>query len=153
MTNNDILMSLRYCFDFKNKQMVEIFGFAGNVVTTKQVTSWLKKEDHADYVACDDKTLVSFLDGFITKMRGKRDGAEPSVEISLNNNVVFRKIKIALNLQAQDVVGILDSTGFGLSKHELSAFFRKQSHKNYRECQDQVLRYFLSGLKNKYRAD
>ena len=35
---------------------------------------------------------------------------------------------------------------FELSKAELSAFFRKKGHKNYRDCGDQVLRNFLQGL-------
>ena len=40
-----------------------------------------------------------------------------------------------------------------MSKHELTALFRKASHKNYRECKDQVLRNFLSGLQVKYRNE
>jgi uncharacterized protein YehS (DUF1456 family) len=42
---------------------------------------------------------------------------------------------------------------FSIGKHELSAFFRKPDHKNYRECKDQVLRNFLKGLELKYRQD
>ena len=38
-----------------------------------------------------------------------------------------------------------------ISKHELSAFFRKVGHKHYRECKDQVLRNFLKGLQIKCR--
>ena len=38
-----------------------------------------------------------------------------------------------------------------IGKSELSAFFRKVDHKNYRECRDQVLRNFLKGLQLEYR--
>jgi len=38
-----------------------------------------------------------------------------------------------------------------ISKHELSAFFRKPGHKHYRECKDQVFRNFLNGVQLKYR--
>jgi len=41
---------------------------------------------------------------------------------------------------------------FRLSKHELSAFFRKPGHKNFRECNDQVLRKFLQGLQIQHRG-
>ena len=40
-----------------------------------------------------------------------------------------------------------------ISKPELSALFRKPGHKNYRECQYQILRNFLKGLQLERRAD
>ncbi|MCP4625083.1 MAG: DUF1456 family protein, partial [bacterium] len=40
-----------------------------------------------------------------------------------------------------------------MSKHELSAFFRRPDHKNYRDCKDQILRNFLNGVQLKYRAN
>ena len=61
------------------------------------------------------------------------------------------KLKIALNLKSEDVLEILQLAEFQLSKHELSAFFRKPGHKHYRDCKDQVLRNFLKGLQMKYR--
>ncbi|HEY5775804.1 MAG TPA: DUF1456 family protein, partial [Xanthomonadales bacterium] len=68
------------------------------------------------------------------------------------NNIILRKLKIALNLQADDVQALIRQADFSLSKHELSAFFRKPEHKHYRECKDQVLRYFLKGVQAKYRG-
>jgi uncharacterized protein YehS (DUF1456 family) len=61
------------------------------------------------------------------------------------------KLKIALNLKAEDVLEILGLADFRLSKHELSAFFRKPGHKHYRECKDQILRNFLNGLQKMHR--
>ena len=63
------------------------------------------------------------------------------------------KLKIALNLKADDVLGILDLANFRISKHELSAFFRRPDHKHYRECKDQILRNFLKGIQLKYRPN
>ncbi|MBT6419942.1 MAG: DUF1456 family protein, partial [Gammaproteobacteria bacterium] len=60
-------------------------------------------------------------------------------------------LKIALNLTNDDVMAILETVGFRLSKHELSAFFRKPAHKNYRLCKNQILRNFLSGMQLKYK--
>ena len=94
-----------------------------------------------------------FLNGFIEEKRGKREGPAPVPEKRLNNNAVFMKLKIALNLKAEDVLDILNLTDFKLGKHELSAFFRKPGHKHYRECKDQVLRNFLQGMQDKYRKD
>lgn len=146
MTNNDILRRVRYVFDFDDSKMIEIFSHAGREVTRAEVSDWLKKEDDPDYRACHDPEFAAFLDGLIIEKRGRKDGGQPPVEERLNNNIIFRKLRIALNLQADDVLKIMHRAGLGLSKHELSAFFRKPGHKHYRECKDQALRSFLKGL-------
>lgn len=69
----------------------------------------------------------------------------------INNNDVLKKLRIALKLKDTDVIDILDKADFRMSKSELSALFRKQGHTNYKECGDQILRKFLSGLAKKYR--
>ena len=69
----------------------------------------------------------------------------------MTNNIVFTKLKIALNLKAEDILEILVLVDFKLSKHELSALFRKPGNRHYRECKDQILRNFLKGLQLKYR--
>ena len=74
-------------------------------------------------------------------------------EKELSNNAIFMKLNIALNLQAEDILEIMDLSDFRMSKHELSAFFRKSGHKHYRECKDQILRIFLKGLQMQYRKD
>ena len=87
----------------------------------------------------------------INDKRGKKEGAQPEPEIHLTNIIIFMKLKIALNLRAEDVLKIMELAGFRMSRHELSAFFRKPGHKHYRECKDQILRNFLKGMQLKYR--
>jgi uncharacterized protein YehS (DUF1456 family) len=133
--------------------MIAIFGLADCAVTREQVSDWLKKEDDPAYKALSDTQLASFLNGLIIDKRGKKEGSQSSPEKRLNNNIIFLKLKIALNLQADEVYEILERADFSLSKHEISAFFRKPEHKNYRSCKDQVLRNFLKGLELKYREN
>jgi hypothetical protein len=64
----------------------------------------------------------------------------------LNNNDIFKKLRVALSLRDEQIVEILELVDFRISKAELGAFFRKQDHPNYMECGDQVLRNFLNGL-------
>jgi uncharacterized protein YehS (DUF1456 family) len=151
MTNNDIMRRIRYIFDFNDSKMIALFGLAGQQVTREQISAWLKKEDDPGYEKCSDRLLAIFLNGVIIDKRGKREGPQPEPERRLNNNIIFMKLKIALNLKAEDVLAILGKAEFCLSKHELSAFFRKPGHKQYRECQDQILRNFLKGLQLKCR--
>jgi uncharacterized protein YehS (DUF1456 family) len=68
-----------------------------------------------------------------------------------NNNLILRKLRIALNLKEEDMLAIFALRSFRLSAHELSAFFRNPSQAQYRECKDQVLRNFLMGLQQKFR--
>ncbi len=153
MTNNDVLRRIRYTFNLNDKRMIETFGLSGKTVTREEVSNWLKRDDDPDYKALIDVNLASFLNGFIIKKRGKKEGPLPIPEKKLNNNNIFMKLKIALSLQAEDVLDILLLANFKMSKHELSAFFRKPGHKHYRECKDQILRNFLQGLQLKYRVD
>jgi len=151
VTNNDILRRLRYTFDFNDSKMIVLFGLANLEVTRGQVSNWLKKEDDPSYQNCSDIKLAIFLNGLINDKRGKKEGPQPKPEKRLTNNIIFRKLKIALDLKADDVLEILELANLRISKHELSAFFRKQDHKHYRECKDQVLRNFLKGMQLKYR--
>ncbi|GAA0289746.1 DUF1456 family protein [Psychrosphaera haliotis] len=151
MTNNDVLRRLRFTFDLKDSALIDIFSSTNVSVTNDQITDWLKKEEDEGYVSLHDKDFASFLNGFINLKRGKREGAQPEPEKNLNNNMIFQKLRIALNLQAEDILDILALADFNLSKHELSALFRKPGNKNYRECKDQILRNFLQGVQLKYR--
>ena len=153
MSNNDIFRSLRYTFDLNDFLMIEIFGMAGVEVDRPTVSSWLKKDDDEEFKPIYDKDLAAFLNGFIILKRGKKDGQDPLNEKSLSNNQVLRKLKIALNMIDEDMLNILKTAEFRLSKHELSAFFRNPSQSQYRDCKDQVLRNFLRGLQLTYRPN
>jgi len=122
------------------------------LVMLEQEWAWLRaREGTPEFVLCEDENLARFLNGLIIKNRGSKDDGIPEPETFLNNNSVLRKLKIALSLQADDLVAILKLNEFTLSKHELSALFRRPDHKNYRECLDQVLRNFLDGMEKHYR--
>lgn len=152
MNSNDVLRRIRYTFNFDDSKMIAVFGLGGLEVTRAQVSDWLKKEEDPDYQQCSDRQLATFLNGLIIDKRGKKEGPQPVPETTLSNNIIFRKLKIALNLQADDVLKLINKTDFSLSKHELSAFFRKPGNRHYRECKDQVLRNFLKGMQLNYRS-
>jgi len=151
MTNNDILRRIRYIYDLSDSRMIAVFGMADCLVTREQISNWLKKEEDPAYQKCSDTKLALFLNGLINDKRGKKEGAQPEPEQRLTNNIIFMKLKIALNLKADDICKIMDLANLPVGKHELSAFFRKPGHKHYRECKDQILRNFLKGVQLKYR--
>jgi uncharacterized protein YehS (DUF1456 family) len=151
MTNNDILRRVRYILSFDDSKMISIFGHTGCEVTREQVSNWLKKEVDDSFQKCGDKEFATFLNGLIIEKRGRKDGPQPEPETELSNNIIFMKLRIAFNLKAEDILEILESEGIIISKHELSAFFRRKGHKHYRECQDQILRNFLTAVQWRLR--
>lgn len=64
----------------------------------------------------------------------------------MNNNDVFKKLRVALQLRDDQIIEILELVDFRMGKPELNALFRAQDHPNFMECGDQVLRNFLNGL-------
>jgi len=64
----------------------------------------------------------------------------------MDNNDIFKKLRVALMLRDDQIVEILELVDFRMSKGEIGNFFRNADHPNYMECGDQVLRNFLNGL-------
>lgn len=152
MTNNDILRRVRYVFDFSDSKMIELFKLADYDVEKAEIRGWLKKESDDSFKEMDDRDLAIFLNGLIIEKRGKREGPQPEPEDRLSNNMILRKLKIALNLKSDDMLDLFALINKRISKHELSAFFRKPGTKSYQPCMDQYLRYFLTALQTKYRG-
>ena len=150
MNNNDILRRLRYTFKLSDDNMIRIFALADAEVTRSEISDWLKKDDDEVFKEIHDKQLAIFLNGFINYRRGKKDGAQAIPEKSTNNNIILRKLKIALDLKDEDILDIFKLVDMQVSRHELSALFRKPIQSQYRVCKDQFLRNFLQGLQLKF---
>ncbi|MDP4086329.1 MAG: DUF1456 family protein [Bacillota bacterium] len=164
MDNNDILIRLRYALEIKNKEMAEIFKLGEVDVTVPEVIKILTKTDefdseNDDQIKCNNSMLDSFLNGFIIHKRGKQelklgqsDTPEQSIKKSANmNNLLLKKVKIALALTTEDMLDIFKNAGITVTKGELGALLRKEGHKNYKECGDKYARNFLKGLAIEYR--
>ncbi len=153
MTNNDILRKLRYTFDITDDQMIKHFANAGKEVNRSEISNWMKKDDDPAYINLVDKNLSYFLNGFIIQRRGKKEGPLPLAESKINNNIILRKLKIALDLKDDEILELLSYADFRLSRHELSAFFRKPTQSKFRKCKDQVMRNFLHGVQIGFKGD
>lgn len=174
MNNNDILIRLRYALDIKNTDMVKIFKLGGIEVTKEEVLKMLTKskdsydneigndddiDENEENMKCNNFKFESFLNGLIIFKRGKQESKpgqpeRPAMSIKDHgsvNNVLLKKLKIALSLTSEDMLEILEDAGVVITKGELSALLRKEGHKNYKVCGDRYTRNFLKGLAIQYR--
>ena len=152
MNNNDVLRQLRYALRMPDSEMVAILAQAGQDMTEENARSMLGREGEEGTVICLDSLMAAFLDSLILKKRGppKGGGSPPQVSV-ITNNIILKKIRIALKLHEEDMLSILSDGGQPMSKSEITALFRKPDHKHYRECGDQVLRAFFRGLTMRLR--
>jgi len=149
MTNNDLLRRLRYALNLNAGSISEICALAGYEIKPTRVLVFLKKEDDKGFEPCDNTLISAFLDGLIVHKRGPKkeeNGDSIQPEPILNNNIILRKLRIALELTEIDMLELFKKAGVSLSKAELSALFRAVGHRNYKECGDQLLRNFVKGL-------
>ena len=175
MNNNDRLLRLRYALDLKDEETQEIFKLGHQDLSLVEVQLLLKivessqvnSDEEDDFTEntyakeCSNLLFESFLNGLIVFKRGQQVTAtgEPVKQTRLIkhdkdvNNVLIKKVKIALTLTSDDILDILDDTGVHISNSELSAVLRKEGHRNYKECGDRYARNFLKGLAHHLRGD
>ena len=150
MTNNDFLRRLRYALNIKDNIMVQIFKKGNIIVTREDVIDYLKKDIDEGLKKLSNNDLISFLDGLIIQKRGKKEDGTPVPKIKVTknnlNNILLRKLRIALAVKSYDMIRIFKLGGIEISEGELSALFRREDHKNYKECGDKYVRVFLKGL-------
>lgn len=155
MTNNDFLRRLRYALNIKDNTMVEIFKKGNVKVTREDVIDYLKKDIDEGFKKLNNNDLIAFLDGLIAQKRGKKEDGTiaPEIKITKNNlnNILLRKLRIALAFKSYDMINVFKLGGVEISESELSALFRSEEHKNYKECGDKYIRVFLKGLTEYYR--
>ena len=149
MVNNEILRSIKEALNIDDSTMITAFKLSEREVGQSTITALLKTENEDGYIPCSDPILGFFLDGLITLKRGKPESKSSQTGkpvVPLTNNGVLKKLRIALELQENELLEILKLAGSDISKHELTVLFRKEGHKHYNECSDQFLKIFLKGL-------
>ena len=152
MINNDVIRSVRYMLNISEFKLVEIVKLGGGEVTQAAMNAYIKREDEPGFEECGQNVMSRFLNGLIYFKRGKDESRPPLGPELPTNNVVLKKLRVAFELKDEDIISMLDSDGFKVSKTELSALFRKEGHQNYRPCGDQFLRSFLKGLTAKVKG-
>ncbi len=148
MNNNDVLRQLRTALHLDDAGMIAIYkeaGFAMNPVTLPML---LKTEEEDGFIPCANQLLAFFLDGLIIHRRGRREssGGQSKPSADIDNNIILKKLRIALDLKEEDLLGIMNQAGMPIAKGDLAPLFHAKGHKRYKECSDRFLQTFMQGI-------
>ena len=141
MENNDVLRAICSALALTDEDISALLEHGGLTPTPYPVAALL-----AD---CSNQQLRYFLEGLILAERGPPgDGKKPAIDNKkMSNNDVLKKLRIAFNLQQEDMLLVFEEGGATLSPAELGALFRKQDNKHFRACSDEQLLQFINGFK------
>ncbi len=151
MKTNDILYKIQKALNLSQEEMLEAYKLAQFKMDTARLDSLLKRRQDKGSKLCTYEELGLFLDGLVILKRGpssKKSNDEETVE--LTNNLILKKLRIALELKEAETEIIFSLGEAELSKQQLSSLFRKEDHKNFKECSDELLMAFLDGLDEFY---
>lgn len=151
LTPNEILYRIQQALGLTHIQMLEAYKREGYPMDNSHLEGLLKRRQDKGFIEAGYEELGVFLDGFVTLKRGpssqKQNENDP---IELTNNLILKKLRIALELKEAETEIIFALADVTLSKQQLSALFRKEDHKNFKPCSDALLLAFLEGLDEFY---
>ena len=151
MNTNDILYKIQKALNLSQEELLKTYELEGYDMRAEHLDTLLKKRQDKDFKTCSYEELGLFLDGLVTLKRGpspKKPSDDEAVE--LTNNLILKKLRIALELKEPETEIIFGLGEADLSKQELKSLFRKESHKNFKPCPDALLMAFLEGLDEFY---
>ena len=145
MKTNDILYKIQKALNLSQKEMLEAYKLTEYKIEASHLDSLLKRRQDEGSKLCSYEELGVFLDGFVILKRGPSPKKNDDV-VELTNNLILKKLRIALELKEAETEIIFSLGEAELNKQQLASLFRKEGHKNFKECSDELLTAFLDGL-------
>ena len=151
ISTNEILYRIKKALNLTSKEMLETYKLETYKMEEKHLDGLLARRQNKDFILCSYEELGIFLDGLVTLKRGPSPKKPNNDEtVSLTNNLILKKLRIALELKEAQTEIIFGLADVELSKQQLASLFRKESHKNFKPCSDELLMAFLEGLDEFY---
>ena len=151
LSTNDILYRIKKALHLTDGEILEAYALENYDMTPEHLRNLLKRRQDKGFVLCSYEELGVFLDGLVTLKRGpKPQNASEDEVVELTNNLILKKLRAALNLKEYELQMLFALVDVELSKQQLSSLFRKEEHKNFKACSDEMLDTFLKGLDEFY---
>ncbi len=151
MQINDILFKLKKALSLSQEDIIKAYALADYEMTKERLESILKRRQDRGYQEATYEELGVFLDGLVLLKRGSSDKvANENEPIALTNNLILKKVRVAMELKEPELLILFALAEVELSKRQIGALFRKEGTKNFKACSDEVLMAFLEGLDEFY---
>jgi len=148
---NEILYRIQKALNLTIEEMLKVYELENYKMEASHLKSLLKRRQEDGFKIATYEELGLFLDGFVTLKRGPSPKKPNDNEaVDLTNNLILKKLRIALNLKEPEIEIIFGLADVELSKQQLASLFRKENHKNFKVCSDELLMAFLYGLDEFY---
>jgi len=148
---NEILYRIQKSLNLTLDEMLQTYALEAYKIEPSHVESLLKRRQDKDFKLCSYEELGVFLDGLVTLKRGPSSKKNSNSEIiELTNNLILKKLRIALELKEPEIEIIFGLADIELTKQQLASLFRKEGHKNFKPCSNEHLMAFLEGLDEFY---
>ncbi len=151
ISTNEILYRIQKALSLSIDDMIKAYDLEEYKMEASHLEALLKRRLEDGFMLCSYEELGVFLDGLVTLKRGpspKKKSEKDAVE--LTNNRILKKLRIALELKESETEIIFGLADVELSKQQLASLFRKEGHKNFKACSDELLMAFLEGLDEFY---
>ncbi len=150
MKINDILYKIKTALSLSDKEIIEAYALVSYEMTVQRLDAILKRRQDKGYEDATYEELGVFLDGLITLKRGESSSKKESEELALSNNLILKKLRIAMELKEAELMILFALVDAPLNKRQIGALFRAENHKNFKACSDELLMLFLEGLDEFY---
>jgi uncharacterized protein YehS (DUF1456 family) len=147
---NEILYRIKKALNLTTEDMLKAYSLENYTMDTSHLESLLKRRLDDGFVSASYEELGVFLDGLVALKRGPSPKKSNDEAVELTNNLILKKLRIALELKEAEIEIIFGLVDVELSKQQLASLFRKESHKNFKPCSDELLMAFLEGLDEFY---
>ena len=149
LDTNEILYKITKSLSLSIDNVLEVYKLEDFNMDKTHLINILSKRLDKNFEKASFEELGVFLDGFISFKRGKSENKNKN-EVELTNNLILKKLRIALELKEPEIEIIFSLADIELSKQQLSSLFRKEGHKNFKLCSDELLISFINGLDEFY---
>jgi len=151
MQINDILFKIKTALSLSEKEIIEAYRLVNFIITEERVSNVLKRHQDKGYEEATYEELGLFLDGLVILKRGENSKKVESDElVELSNNLILKKLRVAMNLKESELVIIFALAEVTLTKRQIGSLFRKEGGKNFKTCSDELLIAFIDGLDEFY---
>jgi uncharacterized protein YehS (DUF1456 family) len=149
LNTNEILYRIHKALGLSIDEMLKAYELVEYPMERTHLESLLKRRQDKAFKLCSYEELGLFLDGLIALKRGPGPQKPDEDEIvELTNNLILKKLRIALELKEPETEIVFNLADVMLTKQELKSLFRKEGHRNFKSCPDELLMAFLEGLED-----